>query len=781
MESNKVKFFDRLAFVLLFATLFGSLFFFIPYVPVTLEASKGFLVSVGVTLALFFWLIARLGEGKFSIPKDRLILFAAIIPVVFFVASLFSSSLYISLFGRGFEVGTFGSMLVLFVLFFLSSMYFQTEKRLWYFFRGLFLSALVLSVFELINLFIGFGRFPGLLQGLSSGNLFGSWNDFGLIFGLIVLLSLFTLDFLRTKGFFLVMQYFLLVTGLFFLIILNISFVWLLLGLFSIILSVYSISVQRTSTSEEGAPKKKFPFASLIVLFLCLIFLVGSNSIGALISRYINISNVNVRPSVTATADVAYKAIRHNPFFGTGPNTFVIDWSLWQPKAIAQTIYWNVDFENGVGLIPTFAVTTGLLGIAAFLLFLVVLLMRGIQSLRVASQSSVSSYFIVTMLMISIYTWVTLIFFTPNIVILALAFASSGALIGILVHKRVMPVAHVSFLTDPRNSFFAILGLIVLMIAALSMTYVYAEKFTSVLYFSRGLQGDGTTMDSLSRSQRMFANAVTLDKNDIYYRALSQVYISQIGVLINDKTVSADALKSSVQQLVNLASQSASLAVAQNPKQYLNYLNLGNIYAALVPLSVDKAYENAVAAYAQARILAPNNPAIILAQASLEFAHKNDATAKTYIQSALELKPDYTDAIFLLAQIQINEGDITDAIKQAQYASQVAPNDPTVFFRLGLLRYSNADYDGSVSAFEQAVILDPNYLQARYYLGQAYQKVGRQSDALVQFNILSKIMPDNQDIKNQINSTSSGTSSTVTPDASTTGTTPPTTPLKAKK
>ena len=118
MESKKVHFFNKLSFVTLLVTVFVSMFFFIPYVPVTLDASKGFLLSIGMTLSLFFWFIARLGEGKFSIPKDRLVLAGGVIPLVFLLASFFSSSKYVSIFGSGFEIGTFGSMLVLFVLLF---------------------------------------------------------------------------------------------------------------------------------------------------------------------------------------------------------------------------------------------------------------------------------------------------------------------------------------------------------------------------------------------------------------------------------------------------------------------------------------------------------------------------------------------------------------------------------------------------------------------------------------------------------------------------------------
>lgn len=756
MESKRIEFFNKLSFVTLLSTVFLSLFFFIPYVPVTLEASKGFLLSVGATLAVFFWFIARLGEGKFSFPKDRLILFAGAIPLVFLISSFFSSSLYVSLFGSGFEMGTFGSMLILYVIFFLSSVYFQSEKRLWYFIGVLFLGALVLSVFELVNLFVGFERLlPGFLQGVSFRNLVGSWNNFAIFFGLIILVSLFTLEFLKTKGFFLFIQYFLLITGLFFLIIVNIPLVWLLVGIFSVILFVYSISLQHTGIKVvHGGSKKRFPFPSLVVLIFCLTFLIGSNTLGGIISRYVNVASPEVRPSITTTSQIALKSIKHNPFFGTGPNTFVIDWALWQPKEIVQTLFWSTDFNEGFSTFSTFIVTTGLVGLIAWLMFFVVFIMRGLQSIRIAIKDPLSNYFIMTIFMVSLYSWAIFVFYIPNIIMLMLAFVSSGILIAILVHKQVIPVKQISFLNDPRNSFFSILSLMVLMLGTLFITYLYVEKFTSVIYFSKALKANNT-MESLLNSEKMLNRAISLDKNDVYYRTLSQVYIAQMGVLVNDKNIPTDTMEASLQQLINLSQNSAALAVGQNPKQYLNYVNLGNVYASLVPLSAENSYESAIASYDKAITLAPNNPSIILSKAQLEISKKNNEEARKLIQQALDLKLNYTDALILLSQIEDIEGSPSNAIKQLERAAALSPNDSNILFRLGYLRFSNSEYQGAVNAFERAVYVDPNYLNARYFLGLSYQKVDRISDALIQFKILSKVLPDSKDVKDAIESLSS--------------------------
>ena len=766
MESKKIEFFNSLSFITFISTLFVSIFFFIPFVPINLSASKGFLVFIGITLSIFFWLISRLGEGKFVISKDRIFLFAGIIPLVFLISSFFSSSLYLSLFGNGFEVGTFGSILIMSCIFFLSSIHFQKEKNIWIFFASLFIGSIIILIFELFNIFIGFDKIsPTFLLGISSGNLIGTWSDFALFLGLIVTLSIFTIEFLKTSKFLLIAQYFVLIFGFIFLIIINMPLVWVLVGMFSIAIFIYKVSLQNKTIEIVGniKSKNKFPFIALVSILLSIFFLVSNNLVSSFLLNYINISNNDVYPSFVTTSQIAYKSIIQNPLFGTGPNTFITDWSLWKPSDIAQTAYWNIDFSNGFSLLYTLLVSTGILGLLSLLLFIVTIFIKGVKSLKIALSNTVSNYFIFSTLIIIIYSWVSIISYNPNIIIVSLAFVSSGILIGILIHKKVIQVKQVSFLNENHNSFISIFILMILMIGALSLTYIYVEKFSSIIYFSSSLNNDNTTLKSLSSSEKMLSNAIFLDKNDAYYRSLSGIYIKEMSTIISDKTIASDVLKSNLQLLINKAQQSSQLAINQNPKNYLNYLNQGDVYSSFVLLPVDGSYEKAVASYDKALKLAPYNPNILLAKASLEFINKNNPGARDFIKQALNLKNNYTDAIFLLVQIEINEGNMPEAIKQAEYASSLSPNDATVFFRLGLLRYNNSDYAGSISALERAVTLDNTYVNAHYFLGQAYQKAGRTDDALIQYKMLNNAFPNNQVLKDAINSISSPVTTVQTP------------------
>jgi tetratricopeptide (TPR) repeat protein len=171
------------------------------------------------------------------------------------------------------------------------------------------------------------------------------------------------------------------------------------------------------------------------------------------------------------------------------------------------------------------------------------------------------------------------------------------------------------------------------------------------------------------------------------------------------------------------------------------------VYAELVPLGVGGAYELAAQSYQKSLAYNSTNPGAFLSLARLELAKGDKDKAKAYIQQALQQKSNYTAALFLLAQIQAQEGKIKDAIKTTQQAAVVSPQDVGVFFQLGLLDYIAQDFQGTISALERAVALVPSYSNARYFLGLSYAKVGRRTDAIAQFTEIAKLNPDNNEVK----------------------------------
>jgi tetratricopeptide (TPR) repeat protein len=182
------------------------------------------------------------------------------------------------------------------------------------------------------------------------------------------------------------------------------------------------------------------------------------------------------------------------------------------------------------------------------------------------------------------------------------------------------------------------------------------------------------------------------------------------------------------------------------------------VYESVVPARVNLAYENAMKSYESAAALNPLNPAVYLLAAQLEASIKKLPEAKQFIGKALQVKNNYSDAIFLLSQIQVAENSIKDAITSLLVLAQLNPQDPTIFFQLGLLYYNSGDNVNTGIVLSKAVELSPDYSNARYFLGLAYARLGKYAEAVDQFEAVARLNPDNEEVANILTALKAGKS-----------------------
>jgi len=197
-------------------------------------------------------------------------------------------------------------------------------------------------------------------------------------------------------------------------------------------------------------------------------------------------------------------------------------------------------------------------------------------------------------------------------------------------------------------------------------------------------------------------------------------------------------------------------AIRANPQNYQNWMVLGRIYAGVLPLGFPGAYDKAKEAYAKAAEISPVSPLLALENARLEALNNNPTKAKEYIGQAIQLKNNYTDAVYLLSQIEIAAGNIKGAIQSVEAAAFLTPNDLTAFFQLGFLRYSDKNYKDAVPALERAVQLNESYSNARYFLGLSYDKLGKTQEAIAQFTRVAELNPDNAEVASIIKNLKAG-------------------------
>ena len=238
-------------------------------------------------------------------------------------------------------------------------------------------------------------------------------------------------------------------------------------------------------------------------------------------------------------------------------------------------------------------------------------------------------------------------------------------------------------------------------------------------------------------------------KNDRYYRLAAEINLARINELLQETDTPIEERREKFQTILAEAISNVQSAIAIDNKDYQNWSMLGRVYGSVVPLGVEGAYESAKRSYDEALTLNSNNPAILLTLARLELAKDPDNIdgAKEFIGKSLEKKSNYTEAIFLLSQLEIQAGNIEDAIRSVEAVVVIEPNNPVFFFQLGLLQSNIGDNKKAIIALEKAVALNPQYSNARYFLGLGYFNTGRTEEAIGQFTIVSDLNPDNEDVK----------------------------------
>jgi len=205
-------------------------------------------------------------------------------------------------------------------------------------------------------------------------------------------------------------------------------------------------------------------------------------------------------------------------------------------------------------------------------------------------------------------------------------------------------------------------------------------------------------------------------------------------------------MKARFNSILSSAISDALAAKDSDQTDYRNWVTLGTLYQRLIPFSIPNAYQNSLASYQNAQFLNPQSPEIYLDLARLEIDNKDTDKAKNYIQSAVTMKADYLDAVYLYAQIQLSQKDTAGATKTLIYATQITPNDPVLLYQIGVLFYGQADYKDAVAAFQRALALNSNYADAHYYLGLSYDKGGDKPDAILQFQAVLASNPGNAEV-----------------------------------
>ncbi|HEX5774554.1 MAG TPA: tetratricopeptide repeat protein [Candidatus Paceibacterota bacterium] len=727
----------------------------VPFIPFLY--TKVTILALGGLVALILFVLARLTRGSVILPPLALLGALWLVPLAYALSTLFSGvSASTAFFGSEFGPDTFGFVIILAGLASLTALSFRRTSQYRTFFGVLGIAYTLVLAAQLFFVFVG--RIAPSIAAPTT-NLIGTFPDLGIIVGLGTVIILLALRLADMPNRMRVILYVLGGISLFVTALVNSPTIWMLIGLVALALFIEAIMRHRASSPDESdmdgvamlladnegetaGTQSRSLVAPLVTLAVALFFVIGGNSIGNALVASFGANVIDVRPSWQSTFEVGNHTYTSSPLFGSGPGTFGEQWLKFRDRSINDTVFWSVDFTSGIGSIPTSMVTTGMVGALAWLAFIALFLFIGVRALLFRlPKDSFMRFVAVSSFVGGLYVLVLAIFTVPGPVALAAGFLFIGLFASSLRHAVRSREWGIVFSRNPRVGFIIVFGLTLLLLASILAAYVVTERYLASIAQVEGAQA--LAAGDLDRAESAISRSIVFAPTDRAYQLAAGVGIARMNQIAQDSARPPAEAQQAFQTALSGSIQAALTATDIGPNNYQNWAMLGNVYQVVVPLRIEGAYDNAKTAYERAISLNPTSPVLPFVVAQLEIAQGNAAAAEERLVQAINLKRDYTQAIFLLSQLEVQQGRAREALEAAEAAAYFAPNDPVILFQVGILRSANGDTNGAVTALSRAVEANPQYANARFFLGVMLAIQGKHAEAASQLEAIAVLSEEN--------------------------------------
>ena len=732
--------------------------FFLPWTFNILDFNKQALLAVLVFVSLFAWMINVLISGKIKFNLTGFYIPLGIFVLIVLASTIFSLWNYGSFWGWPLATNESFFTILCFALMAVLMINVLEKSNLimsFYLFTISWFLVLIYGILQIFGKFIFRFDFAKTISFNTVGTIFSVSILTAVIMPLIIFLLINSKR--AWKIFFTVY----LVVSAFFLLLINFSVAWWVLMLSSALIIIFG-------TMKKDSFDTRWLTLPMFFLAISLLFSLFKFQVSGL---------PNVAPEVYLNQKTSFEiikgALKENPVLGSGPGTFVYDFSKFRNPALNLSNFWEIRFENGNSKVSNILATTGVLGGLSFLLMIAFFVFYGIKFLfkkEKVKGASAENILLQDGLSIGLFSGIIAIvfgyfFYSSNLTLdFVLFFFAAGFIALNFGERREIVLKPSSFATLGTTFSFTLAFILGLGLFILEGQRYFAEA--SYMSGVRKMQAQ-----KLDATIKNMEKAVVLNSRsegiDLYLRQLSQVYLRKIGE-VTSSGASQEEISKNVQILITSAINSAKMATDLNPKNVANWENLGVIYQNMIGVISDPD-DWVIKTYDEAIKLDPSNPylvlqkgAALLRKAELVVKEKADEKNKILInaqnqfEKSISLKSDYFLPHLYMSVLYQMKDKKTEAIREMEEASRLSGGNTGVIFQLGLLYYRDQDYNNAEKAFVVATTVDPNFANALYFLGLTYEEKGQRTKALEKFRKVLELNHSNEEIKKIVSNLESG-------------------------
>jgi cytochrome c-type biogenesis protein CcmH/NrfG len=764
-KNKKNMIYNKIANWCLYLTVFLIPLFFLPWTLDPLEINKQTLLVILILFTCLAMAGASLVKNQISFKKSFVNLLTVVFLIFCGLSAFFSGSHFLSWAGAsGQEYTSFVSILSFVALFWLISCRIKEQNnfsKIVLFLTGGAIIAGLIGLLQIFGVFLPFS-----FAQTTAFNTVGTLNSLGLFLAIVTVLANTLFIVWNGKG--RVVPSFTIVLSVItfvFLVVNSYFMIWLvfLFGLSVILFLVFWRAHELHHTKK----------------YLLPMLMVGGAIFFTIINVQLPISvPAEVLPNTATSLAVARQTMTETKqWFGSGPGTYLFDYTKFRPNEVNSTSFWSIRFTEGSSGFLTLLPTLGLLPLLVLGLLTITL---GIIAAKRFIKREEEQWLAFTI----IPAWLTAIlsfFLYPTNFTLAFLFFLLSGMIGALINGKVKTF---SLVKSPKTKIIVSVGFTALAVVTITILFLAMERFSAEYTFAKAVRmdRDGANLQEIIKK---IDSAATINRfNDLYYRNLAEALVLEVGAQLSslENQQTTDEQNAYLQGLVSASINAGKKATTLEPRNVANWLELGSVYRAFTPI-MEEAGGFAISSFETAISLEPSNPEnyIELGKAYLTIASSLEpqtispnseekkaaqtkraeafTAAEAAFNKAIELKPDYAHAHYEIALAYEQQGRLNEAIGKMESINTYNPEDVGVAFELGILylrRLGDGDLPRAEKVLNQAVELLPSYSNAHWYLAFAYEQQGKIEAAIAEVEKVLELNPNNELVKSRLDGLKNG-------------------------
>ncbi len=681
------------------------------------EMPKMVFLVVSTVLLLGLWIFSWIVKGRVVITRSPLDWPLIFLLIVVLISTYFSNSRYEAIFGNFPRVhGSAVSWVIYILLYFVTVSHLKDLAKIKMFLNVLYGSAVVVAALTLLSFFHIFLPFDFA----KAVNFTPTGSTFSTIAFLMLLLPLPILSIITPNKF----------------MPLPLAVVLAILFGATVALtgSVPSLIVLLVAFALCFFLSKPHQVKKTLPLFLVTVVVVGltlalayvpfsGNSLQQLEANFPK----EIQLPFVESWKVSVSSFRDAPFFGTGPSSYLFNFTTYKPAEFNLLPFWNFSFDTAYNEYLQVLGTLGIFGFLAVIYFVIVIIVNSWRNLAIDTQDSRQDNTHVLLPAMAMSGLLSIVLFaihaSTEVSIVATFFVLAVLMMAQKsIRERVTELSlgiKASTVDNRQIDLFPVILFVVYVIAAVAVLY---NTVTMVAADYNHRQALLTANTNGALTYQYLQRAESLNPQVDLYRvdmaqtnfALANAIAARAKPAQNGKGLSLSTQdKQTIQTLLSQSISEARVGVVLSPRSARNWEVLASIYRNISGVA-QNSLAFSLSAYGQSIQLDPLNPTLRLDVGGIYYVTKNYDQAIRFFTDAANLKPDYANAYYNLSIAYRDKGDLPDAFavaNQTVVLLQTNPNSPDYKTAVKLqaeLKTANANAQKTAASAQKSTAAQSN-------------------------------------------------------------------------